>query len=46
METAEKADANIAAQNDMKLSLFDAVIPDAFELKSGWIEKNFGERLF
>ena len=28
-ETAEKAEANIAAQNNLKLSIHDAVIPDA-----------------
>ena len=42
METAEEADANSAAQNNMKLSLHNAVIQDAFELKSGWIEENVG----
>ena len=39
VETAEEAKANIAAQNNLKLSLHDAVIPDAFELKSSKLKK-------
>ena len=34
VETAEVAEANIAAQNNLKLSLHYAVISDAFELKT------------
>ena len=33
MEAAEEAESNIAAQNNLKLSLHDAVIPDAFEFE-------------
>ena len=32
--TAVEAEPNIAAQNNLKVSLHDAVIPEAFELKS------------
>ena len=34
VETAVEAEPNIAAQNNLKVSLHDAVIPEAFELKS------------
>ena len=45
VETAEEGEANIAAQN-MKLSLHDAVIPDAFKIKSRCIEESVDVRHF